>query len=114
YIDGVSMKEFLERGNNAYIIKQVLDQCFRLDCINLDHGELSNMNKHVIINDKATIIDFDSASINRKVSNVTSATQYLLNYLQSNKDDIFYALRRYKHCICKDCFDNILTALKVK
>ena len=43
----------------------------------MDHGELSNLSKHVIVGKKTTIIDFESSSMDRKVSNVTSATQAL-------------------------------------
>ena len=43
--------------------------------IGLDHGELSRMPKHVIVGKKITIIDFESSSVERRVSNVTSATQ---------------------------------------
>ena len=57
------------------VIKKVLEDCYNLDKIHLDHGELSHIHKHVIIGKSISIIDFESASVNRRVSNVTSATQ---------------------------------------
>ena len=58
-------------------IKSLMDQCYRLDINGVDHGELSDLRKHVIINHRVNIIDFDSASYNRKTSNLTSCIQYI-------------------------------------
>ena len=45
----------------------------------MDHGELSVLDKHILItNKKPTIIDFESSSLKRKTSNVSSATQAIL------------------------------------
>lgn len=62
------------------VLKDVLEQCYRLDEIGLDHGELSNAPKHIIVDadDRPYLLDFETASINRRVSNVTSVCQYLL------------------------------------
>ena len=58
------------------VIKKTLEDCYNLDKIGLDHGELSSISKHVIVGkSKTTIIDFESSSTKRRVSNVTSATQ---------------------------------------
>lgn len=57
----------------------VLEQCYRLDQAGLDHGELSHAPKHIIINaqDRPHIVDFETASVMRRTSNVTSICQYL-------------------------------------
>lgn len=112
YINGLTIEEF--QSNIKDIARDVLEQCFKLDVIKLDHGELSRMNKHVIIGEQIKIIDFDSASVNRRASNVTSATQYLLNYIGIKNSDVYGLLRKYKLCICRECFDELLIALKVK
>jgi len=76
--------ESLERKENQsrvrLVLKDVLEQCYRLDEAGLDHGELSNAPKHIIVDadDVPHLIDFETASINRRVSNVTSVCQYLL------------------------------------
>ncbi len=56
----------------------VLEQCFQLDGIRLDHGELSQARKHVMI-DKIgpRILDFETASTTRKPGNLPSLCQYL-------------------------------------
>jgi putative serine/threonine protein kinase len=61
------------------LIHSILNQCRKMDILNLDHGQLSNLRKHVLIDeDRPTIIDFESASLHRKSKNVTTAAQYLL------------------------------------
>lgn len=114
YIEGNTIRELIEEGAIDTIkvaSRYILEKCFMLDLIGLDHGELSRMDKHIIIKDRVEIIDFDSASF-RKVSNLTSAIQYLIkNKIYSI--DGFELLREYKVCVCKECFKNILSALKV-
>jgi putative serine/threonine protein kinase len=61
------------------VLRDILEQCWKLDRAGLDHGELSRAPKHVIIDaeDKAHIVDFETASTMRRVSNVTSICQFL-------------------------------------
>ena len=108
------------------VIRKTLEDCYNLDKIGLDHGELSNISKHVIISkSKTTIIDFESSSTNRKVSNVTSATQGIFIgsgisksikkiYKISPKEKIVDVLRQYKHDPTRKNFDAILKILKLK
>ena len=70
----------LERDSLAVkrILCSVLEQCFRLDRIGLDHGELSQARKHIIIDEiRPRIIDFETASTTRKPGNLSSLCQYL-------------------------------------
>jgi len=61
------------------VIADLLEQCFKLDSIRLDHGELSDARKHVIIayGRKPVILDFESASDHRRPSNLTSICSFL-------------------------------------
>jgi len=73
------------------VIRSMLEQCFLLDSKGLDHGELSNPSKHILIrNDSAVprtvVIDYESASRNRKPSNLTAVGAFLfLSNFQSEK-----------------------------
>lgn len=60
-------------------LKALLEQCSRLDAYGLDHGELSRAHKNVLVSDSGqpTIVDFESASLMRRVNNFTSIAQYL-------------------------------------
>jgi putative serine/threonine protein kinase len=81
YIDGEKILDWAKKSETKSkeirsVISNVLNECFLLDNARLDHGELSTIDKHVIVNKKRnTIIDFESSSVNRKPSNVTGATQ---------------------------------------
>ena len=85
FIDGFSIENwFLKTRLDSSVIKSViiniLNQCFILDKINLNHGQLNKLYNHIIVshdNLKCTIIDFESGSTSRKVSNLTSAFQGL-------------------------------------
>lgn len=83
FIEGDLLPVWLERKMGKTLIKRVLrdvlEQCWRLDNAGLDHGELSHAPKHVIVNGKnvSFIVDFESASLSRQPSNVTSICQFL-------------------------------------
>ena len=122
YIDGLSGRGNIT--NLKAIIKKVLEDCYKLDSIGLDHGELSRMPKHVIIGNKITIIDFESSSTKRRVSNVTSATQafYIGSrisktvnriYKTPKKEKIISILRNYKQDQNRKNFENLLNVLKL-
>jgi putative serine/threonine protein kinase len=132
YIDGEKIIDWARKlkgkGSAAKlraVIKTILEDCYRLDKIHLDHGELSYIHKHVIVGKTACIIDFESASTNRRTSNVTSATQSmfigsgLANVIKKiitvpDKKKIIPVLQRYKHDQSQKNFDNILKVLVQK
>jgi len=74
-----SLREKEAQSHVRLVLKDVLEQCYRLDEAGLDHGELSNAPKHILVDadDLAYLVDFETASIKRRVSNVTSVCQYL-------------------------------------
>lgn len=107
------------------VVRSILEDCYRLDQIGFDHGELSTITKHVIVGKtKSTIIDFESSSVNRKVSNVTSVTQAIFIgsgiakkvqkiYSVPSKEKIIDVLRIYKQVQTRLNFDNIIKILKL-
>ncbi len=108
------------------IIRKVLEDCYRLDQIDFDHGELSNISKHVIVGKtKSTLIDFESSSTNRKPSNVTSIAQAFFIgsgiakkaqkiYKNPSKEKIIEALKQYKQEKSKENFEELLKILKLE
>ena len=107
------------------MIKEVLENCYRLDKIGFDHGELSSISKHVIVGKKkSTLIDFESSSTNRRASNVTSITQAIFIgsgiakkvnriYKIPSKEKIIEVLRIYKRERTQENFENVLQILKL-
>ncbi|MEM2103801.1 MAG: RIO1 family regulatory kinase/ATPase [Candidatus Bathyarchaeia archaeon] len=125
FIDGVLLPEWLKkfRGEKSFkkVLKELLEQCWRLDMAGLDHGELSRAPKHVIITceDKPFIVDFESASLNRKPSNVTSIAQFLFisggvseeiteKLGCKDKTKVMEALRQYKADRNRQNFEKLL------
>jgi len=120
------IKTLSGKGSSALLRKiclDILEKCRKLDKIGLDHGELSNMSKHVFVNGDVEIIDFESAS-ERTVKNITSAVQYLfiggyyakkINKMLSikNKDKIITAIQYYKKNKTQESYLNLLNELKL-
>lgn len=130
FIEGTRLPKWIEkqrgRGTKARIRKvllDVLEQCWRLDRAGLDHGELSRAPKHIIVNAHNTpcILDFETASVNRKVSNVTTICQYLFIGSQLartlkkklgevNTETLIHALKGYKQKQTRENFEKVLVA----
>jgi len=129
YLDGKKIGDWIaslkKKGSSSQlktVIKKVLEDCYSLDRIGLDHGELSNLSKHVIVGKKITVIVFESSSTDRKVTNVTSATQALCIgsgiskiigriYKFPKKQKMITVLRKYKREQTRDSFENLLDIL---
>lgn len=128
FVEGPLLPQWVEalrgRGTRSRIrrvLRSVLEQCWRLDEAGLDHGELSRAPKHIIIDEKGCphLVDFETASINRRVSNVTSICQYLFIGSQAAKmikrkvggvdrKELINALRNYKQDRTRKSFEKIL------
>jgi putative serine/threonine protein kinase len=126
-VEGIFVPEWIEsiegRGVQSRVhsvLRDILEQCYRLDEAGLDHGELSNAPKHIIVDadDSPHLFDFETASINRRVSNVTSVCQYL--FLRSriadkvkkklgklDEKELVNALRIYKRDRTRKNFEKI-------
>ena len=132
YLEGEKFSDWIEmlKGTGSAkqlksTIKSALEDCYRLDQIGFDHGELSNISKHVIVGKtKVSLIDFESSSTNRKPSNVTSITQAFFIgsgiakqtqkiYKNSSKEKIIDALKLYKQEKTRENFENLLKVLKL-
>jgi putative serine/threonine protein kinase len=128
FIDGDLLPSWLEVHKNTErkqvysVLREVLEQCWRLDAAGLDHGELSKAPKHVIVSkEKAPfIVDFETASVNRKTANVTAMSQYLFvsnstvarmvaeALGEKNRKELVEALRLYKSNRTRGNFERLL------
>jgi len=109
------------------VLRDLLEQGWRLDGAGLDHGELSRAPKHILINEenRPHILDFETASTNRRCSNVTSLCQFLLLGSPTAKvvkkrlggkiprERLIKALRNYKQAPTRENFDQILNLCKL-
>jgi len=115
------------RGTRARVratFKMLLEQCARLDAYGLDHGELSRAHKNVLVSaeGRPTILDYESASLMRRVNNFTSIAQYL--FLSGRfsrrairllgpvpRDELLTYLRLYKSGKTNDAFEAVVKVL---
>jgi putative serine/threonine protein kinase len=123
YIQGPLLPQWLEKQTNktqtTKVLQNILNQCWKLDKAHLDHGELSHAPKHIIINkkDKPVIVDFETASTNRRPKNLTSICQYLFiskatpkaPYKLTIKDrrNLIDTLKRYKNNINQENYKKV-------
>jgi putative serine/threonine protein kinase len=125
-VDGCFLPTWLslqrEKEEVRVVLSEVLEQCWRLDSIGLDHGELSKAPKHIIINKQhnPVIVDFETASLDRRPANVTSACQFFFTSHgavakaimvvlgEVNRAEAIDALRRYKNERKRDNFEDVL------
>jgi len=104
----------------------ILEVCFKLDKAGLDHGELSRAPKHIIVTaeGKPILVDFETASIKRKPSNLTSICQYLFIGSEVSKHVrkivgeinvriLIEALREYKQEMSEERFKRVLAASRL-
>ena len=89
-------------------VRAILDIAWHLDQSGLDHGELTSIRRHYIVSDAGPrVIDFESASLDRAPSNLTSTVQSLFLkyrfaellgrvYPMPDRDGLLDAVRRYK------------------
>ena len=131
FVEGLSARNwFLKTKINLELIRKIiiniLTQCYTLDKLHIDHGQLNKLDNHVIIShcgSKSTIVDFESASFIRKVNNVTSAFQGLIfkgiisdqinkfaNY-DKKRVEFLNLLSIYKMDMSKKNFDSIIALI---
>jgi putative serine/threonine protein kinase len=125
-IDGELLPTWLKINKEPSIIRQVLGEvlmnCYKLDEIGLDHGELSKAPKHVIIDrqNKPWIVDFETASDCRKVANLPAICHFLfsssgevartvIERLGERKgQDVICSLQAYKKCRTQKNFEKVI------
>lgn len=128
YVEGLLIDEWASRANPEELknlLLNLLSQCYKMDEAGLDHGELSNAKKHVVVDltGKPRILDFESSSLTRKPSNVTSICQYLLlrgpsarrftEALGLGREELVEVLRAYKRSKSPNRFTVLLKALNL-
>jgi putative serine/threonine protein kinase len=131
FVDGALVSTWIEslektesvRLKVRNVLREILEQCWKLDEIGVDHGELSWASKHIVVgnDNRVCILDFETASARRKVSNVTSVCHFL--FMRGKTADLTYerigmidrgvlleALRSYKETRTREKFEAVLMA----
>lgn len=102
------------------VIRALLEKSRKLDHAGVDHGELTKIKRHFIVTESGPrIIDFESASTERRMQNVTATAQsiFLNKRFASRLDpplslpdprDLIDALSTYKQNQTDYNFENII------
>lgn len=128
YIKGSNIESWYESqtSNKKLLLctNAILQQCFLLDCLNLDHGQLSRLDRHIIVSPEGlpTILDFETSSTKRRSSNVTSVSQSIFlhgpihaklrNAINKERTDIIKYIKDYKKHMNRKKFLPILNLLE--
>ena len=125
-IEGDLLPTWLGTNKEPSLVKQVLAEvllnCFLLDEIGLDHGELSKAPKHVIIDSQQMpwLVDFETASDCRKTANLPAICHFLFSSTgevartvierlgERNKEKIISSLQEYKKCRTRETFEKVI------
>jgi putative serine/threonine protein kinase len=125
-INGELLPNWLKTNKDKVLVKlvlgEILEQCYRLDQIGLDHGELSKAPKHLIVDEaeKTFILDFETASLERRAANVTAVCQYLFGgnspaaktldeiFGERNRLELIDVLKTYKKNKTRENFEGLL------
>ncbi len=132
FIDGLKIRswilEKISKGKREIVtqaLREILEDCYRLDVAGIDHGDLNPAKKHIIVRGTGnpTILDFESASTTRRVANVTSISQYLFvgseiagrsqAYLRFDREAVVDSLREYKRDISHQRLRDLLTSCRI-
>ncbi len=106
------------------VLGKILESCYLLDSVGLDHGELSKAPKHVIIDHQLRpwIVDFETASDKRKPANLPAICHFLFASPgetartvagilgERNKKEVVDSLRFYKKDKTQEAFERVIKA----
>ncbi len=128
YVECPDIKDVLptmlkDRETLAKLVEAVLRAGRELDERGIDHGELVRPWKHVkVCKDKVKILDYGSASLTRKVRNVSSLVSGLLlkpsepavnvaKVLNVDKALVVEKLRLYKRTLSDESFEELISSI---
>jgi len=124
FVRGDFILDFIEKNNRENIIKtikNVFNQLYIMDSLKVDKEEMHHPLKHVIINKKPVLIDFERCKKTKKPKNVTQFCQFLMSGstglllkqkgIKLNKDKIISLAKTYKKEQTKENLNKILNTL---
>ncbi len=127
FVKGKFILDYFNLNNKNKIKKvmiNVLKQCRILDKLKINKLEMHNPYKHIIINKKVVMIDFERCYYTNKPKNVTQFSQFLISRnvndifrkkkIKINKNNLIKILKVYKKNYSEKEFNNILNIIKKK
>lgn len=127
YIRGKYLRQWLEEPHPGeeirHVLGELLKQCYALDKAGLDHGELSDAKKHILVDSTGNphLLDFETASTKRKRRNFVAMLSYLFfkgsiskrlgQYSCLDKEPLMEAIRDYKELPSQAAYERIMAQL---
>lgn len=124
FIKGDFILNFIEKNKKQEVIKtikNIFNQLYILDKLKVDKEEMHHPLKHVIIDKKPVLIDFERCKKIKKPKNVTQFCQFLMSGstemllrqkdIKLNKDKIINLAKTYKREQTKENLNKILSIL---
>ena len=107
FIRGEFIKNWIQKASKKDILrifKNILEQCHKLDKLNIDKKEMTRPVKHIIIGKKITMIDFERAHYVKEPKNTTQFLQYIMKNkellerkgIMINREEIINVSKKYK------------------
>ncbi|MDD5086583.1 MAG: 50S ribosomal protein L11 methyltransferase [Candidatus Nanoarchaeia archaeon] len=125
FVKGKFIVDFIEKSKKQDIIKVIKDvfmQLYKMDRMNLDKEEMHHPLKHIIVDKKPIMIDFERCRKTKKPKNVTQFCQFITSTsmkqilnkknIKIKKDDMIKLAIDYKKEMSKKNLDKILNLLK--
>ena len=103
------------KGNIKIVVKEVLEQCRKMDELGINKKEMQNPYKHILIDKDVKMIDFERCYYSKKVKNVTQFCQFIRNKIFRNLDNkkLVEILKEYKKNPNEKNYSLILRFLKL-
>ena len=124
FVKGDFILDFIEKNNKENIIKtikNIFNQLYIMDKLKVDKEEMHHPLKHVIIDKKPVLIDFERCKITKKPKNVTQFCQFLMSGgtlvllkqkgIKLNKGKVINLAKTYKKEQTKENINKILNIL---
>jgi len=104
FVEGIRIEEFIEKNDKEAIIpvlKGIITQLQKLDELGINKEEMHHPYKHILVDKKPVLIDFERAHFTERPQNITQFCQYLLQLrlgskgIIINKEDMIKRAKKY-------------------
>ncbi len=114
YVPGEFILDYLEKNKKDIkkILEDVLKQMFVMDKLRINKEEMHHPVKHVVIDKKPVLLDFERCHYTEKPHNVTQFIQFILSLdkrfrLNIDKNSLIKLSRQYKRNYSKETLNKI-------
>jgi len=107
FVKGLKILEFLNSANSTkckHVLIDIIRQLQKLDELGINKDEMHHPLKHILVDDKLVLIDFERARYTEEPQNITQFCQFLIDYRKVfndqgiiiNKDEMIQIAKQYK------------------